>query len=172
MDATQTPAEAIDNIWDIFEKFRIAMLVSHGSAGLHSRPMAPIWRRETGLVWFLTSMDTTKRQEIARNPDVAIALSEGNRHAAISGTAALIADRAVIHDLWNAGAQAYYPDGPDDPEIVAIKVTPDIGEYWDGPAAPVQLFKMGLALLMGNSADTGANTAKLDLHTGRVLSQN
>jgi general stress protein 26 len=174
MDKTPTPAEALDNIWDIFEKFHVSMLVSHGSAGLHSRPMAPIWRRENGLVWFLTSLDTEKRQEIARNPDVAITLSDGSRHAAMSGTAALVADRTIIRDLWNAGAQAYCPDGPEDPEVIAIKVTPDIGEYWDGPSAPVQMVKMGLALLMGKSADMSADadTAKLDLQTGRTLPQN
>ena len=170
-DVKVTPEAAIDQFWDIAERFHTGMLVSRSARGLHARPMATIWRRETGLLWFLTSIDTEKREELVADPAIAVTLSEGSRHAAIAGDAAIVDDRTVVRGLWNPGAQAYYPNGPDDPTVLAIKVVPEIAEYWDGPTAPVQLFRMGLALVTGQTADTNANTAKIDMQSGNLMAQ-
>jgi general stress protein 26 len=142
-----------ERVWDSIEKIDTAMLVTHGAKGLHARPMSTIVRRLDGEIWFLTDDCGSKDSELARNKDVALTFSKGSTHVAISGEAEICEGRATIRDLWNPGAQAYYPQGPDDPSIRAICVRPTIAELWDGPSRPVALVQMAFAHVTGRSAD-------------------
>ena len=36
-------------------------------------------------------------------------------------------------ELWNAGAEAWLPQGPDDDSVVLIRVEAASAEYWDTP---------------------------------------
>lgn len=151
-------------IWDAIEGIRTAMFVSRGKSGLHARPMSAIVRREEGRIWFLTSRETAKTCEIEANPDVSVTFSNGtSTHVAVNGRATLVDERAHVKDLWSIAAQAFYPDGPTDPDIVAIKVEPEIAELWDAPATPVALVKMAAALVTRTSANSLGENVKVAL---------
>jgi len=63
-----------------------------------------------------------------------------------------------VEDLWSVAAKAYYPDGPEDKAIVAVRFSPRFAELWDGNSAPVALVHMAVALATGTSnADRGKN---------------
>jgi general stress protein 26 len=157
VDETSGDEEA-ERIWDRIEKIDTAMLVTHGKKGLHARPMAPIVRRLDGAIWFLTDDGGSKNDELAANKDVALTFSKGATQVAMAGEAEVCDGRATIRDLWNPGAQAWYPQGPEDPSIQAICVRPTIAELWDGPSKPVALVQMAIAHVTGRSADgTGEN---------------
>lgn len=149
----------MDRIWKAMEDRRTAFLVTHGREGPHARPMSTIVRRDDGCVWFLTDSATAKDCEIAADDRCALVFSDGgSMHLAVTGTAELVDDRLVVKGLWSTGAQAFYPEGPEDPSILAIRVTPKIAEYWDGPSKPVALVQMAAALATGSSAaDMGRN---------------
>ncbi len=50
-----------------------------------------------------------------------------------------------------------WPNGPNDPNIVAIEVTPTTAEYWDGPNGVLAGVKMVLAMATGSKPDMGKN---------------
>jgi general stress protein 26 len=81
----------------------------------------------------------------------------GHRHLSINGDAELSDNRSIIKRIWTPSAQAFWPNGPDDPSIVAIVVTPHAAEYWDGPTGIVASVKMAFALATGKTPDFGEN---------------
>lgn len=163
METPQDPqvadAEDVARIWNFMEKQRTAFLVTISAAGPHARPMAAIVHKDEALIWFLTDVATTKDGEIAADNRVAVVFTDaGSSHVSVSGTAEIVDDRALVKSLWSTAAQAFWPDGPDSPRVVAIKVTPRSAELWDGPSKLVATVQMAAALATGNSvADMGNN---------------
>ena len=55
------------------------------------------------------------------------------------------------------GAQAFWPKGPDDPQVVVIHVTPHNAEFWDGDSRIVSTVKFAVALATGTVPSMGDN---------------
>jgi general stress protein 26 len=51
----------------------------------------------------------------------------------LTGSAAVVTDVAQKKDLWNAGVEAWLPQGPEDPSVALVKVDADSADYWDSP---------------------------------------
>ena len=49
---------------------------------------------------------------------------------AIHGTAEILVDEQKARELWSSIAEPWFPDGPDDPELTIIVVTPIFCNYW------------------------------------------
>ncbi|MFN3592592.1 MAG: pyridoxamine 5'-phosphate oxidase family protein, partial [Thermaurantiacus sp.] len=138
------------------------MFVTRGSLGPHARPMSVIVRPDESRLWFLTDRETAKACEVERHQTVGVTFSNGtNRHVAITGRAEIVEERAFVRDLWTTSAQAFFPGGPDDESIVAIRVDPDVGELWDGPSTPVAIVKMAAALVTRTPADGMGDNVKV-----------
>lgn len=154
-----TTNEDVRRIWDAMEEIDPAMLVTEGEAGLKARPMTPIFRREQGLIWFLSDGPSSKEFEIDRERDVAVTFSDGDRvQVSVTGHALIVYDRAVIRDLWSKPFEAFLPQGPEDESVFAIRVMPLAAELWEGPNKLVALGKMAAALVTGNAVhDMGDN---------------
>ncbi len=137
---SQTPHthdESLAKIQDLIKDIRIAMLSTTGTDGrIYSRPMATQQVRFQGELWFLTRQDSGKVDEIRHDShvNVAYADTENSSFVSLSGRAEVSKDRNKIHELWNPMYKAWFPNGEDDPEIAALKVTVEIGEYWDAPS--------------------------------------
>lgn len=154
MTDARTVSHDREAIWDAMEKLGTPFLVTNGRMGPHARPMSPIFRKADGLIWFLTRSDRENEEEILANPQASLAFGDGSvNYVTLVGTASVVADPAVIADLWNAGAEAYFPDGKTDPQSRAIRFQPIEAEFWDGPSKPIALLKMAGALLTGSSSD-------------------
>lgn len=146
-------------VWDLIDKIDICMFVTTTEAGrLRGRPMSSIGKRDENRIYFLTHADAgAKDEEIAASPAVHLGYSNGRAQLSVSGAAQLSTDRALIERLWNPGAQAFWPDGPGTPGLTVIAVTPEAGEYWDGPNAVIGLVKFATALATGSTPDFGDN---------------
>jgi general stress protein 26 len=117
---------------EILKTFRNAMLVTHTvDKTLRSRPMALMRAEENGDVWFMTSFDSGKVDEIEMSPDVNVSMQEGHTFLSLSGRASISRDRAKIEELWTEHCKVYFPKGKNDPDIAIIKVSASEGEYWD-----------------------------------------
>jgi general stress protein 26 len=80
----------------------------------------------------------------------------------ISGTAQLVHDRNKIKELWKPVLKAWFPDGPDQPDVVLLKVKMTKAEYWDGPSSTIsQAVSFVSAILTGKQVELGENK-KLD----------
>ncbi len=102
-----------------------------------SRPMAVQEVEFDGDLWFFTKQGGRKVDQIGHTPRVNVALSSRSSWVSVTGEAEVVRDVEKAKQLWNAGIEAWFPDGPEDPEIVLIKVHADGAEYWDSPGAGV-----------------------------------
>ncbi|MFP5394266.1 MAG: pyridoxamine 5'-phosphate oxidase family protein [Gammaproteobacteria bacterium] len=138
---------------------RFAMFTTLDDNGhLVSRPMTNQDMDEEGNLWFFASSNSDLWENIAVRAHVNVAFSEPADHlyVSVSGKAERVVDRARIKALWNPAVQAWYPNGPDDPHVMLIKVVPYSAEYWDSNgSAMVQLFKMAKAVLTHTTPDEG-----------------
>jgi general stress protein 26 len=113
---------------------KFAMLTTEDEDGyLHSRPMATLEEDGEGSLWFFTGKSGHKSHEIDRNPRVNLSYSAGDKDIFLSlaGEAHLVEDAARAKKLWNPFMNAWFPKGPEDPELALLRVDVDEAEYWD-----------------------------------------
>lgn len=157
--------EAIAKIKELTEGIDICMLTTMDGGHMRSRPMSTQKFEFDGELWFLTSDNTHKIEEIEKDNRVNVAYSkpDGNTYLSISGTAGMLKDRAKIKEFWNPAMKAWFPEGEDDPHLCLLKVNVEKAEYWDAPSSTIiQLFNMAKAIATGTEADYGENK-KIDL---------
>ena len=109
----------------------------------------------------IVRFDGAQQQAGARRI-VAFADAGKDRYVALSGTAQPVDDPARKQRLWSKMNEAWFPNGPDDPDVALVQVRIDEAEYWD-----VKESKLVQMLKMARSAATGHPPADLGDH-GRV----
>ena len=99
---------------------------------LHGRPMATQQVEFDGDLWFYSYKDSAKDKEIQSNPQVQLGYNQSEKQTwvAITGKAELVEDDAKKKELWYDELKQYFPNGPEDENVVLIKVTPDEAEIW------------------------------------------
>ncbi|HEU4712473.1 MAG TPA: pyridoxamine 5'-phosphate oxidase family protein [Pyrinomonadaceae bacterium] len=132
---------------------------------LHSRPMSLNSDvDENGNLWFFTSSNSHKASEIERTPNVNVSFIDTSEqhYVSVSGTAELVQDRQKIKELWKPVLKAWFPDGPDQPDVALLKVKVTKAEYWDGPSSMIsQAVSFVSAIFTGKQVELGENK-KLD----------
>jgi general stress protein 26 len=132
----------------------IAMFTTFGSEGPRTVPMARQEVEPDAEMWFITARDTAHTRALQTEPQVALSFSSRDAWVALTGTAALVEDRAKLDELWNTFAEAWLPGGPDNPEAVLIRVDVDRAEYWDTPGGKVaSLISFAKTRLTGDTYD-------------------
>ena len=159
-DTTNGPAKVAELASDI----KFAMLTTVDADGeLVSRPMAHQAVEADSDLWFFSSRDSRKVQHVEANPHVAVTLASSSTWVSINGSAAVVDDVQKAKDLWSVDMDAWFPQGPDDPSIVLIKVTGETAEYWDGPGGRVSsVLSLAKSKLTGKRYSGGDNE-KVDL---------
>ncbi len=130
--------EQVAKLARLIQGIQVCMFTTSDADGrLISRPMAVQQVEFDGDLWFFTKGGGRKAGQIAREPRVNVSLSSRSSWVSIGGEAEIVRDTAKAKELWNAGIEAWFPDGPEDPDIVLVKVHADGAEYWDTPGAVV-----------------------------------
>ncbi len=152
-----------------FEKFRelikdidLCMLTTvDENNDLHSRPMSLNSDvDQQGNLWFFTSSNSHKASEIERTPNVNVSFIDTRKqhYVSVSGTAEMVHDRQKIKELWKPVLKAWFPDGPDQPDVALLKVRMTKAEYWDGPSSMIaQAVSFVSAILTGKQVELGEN---------------
>ncbi len=141
-----------EHFQELLENFSTAMLVTRTECGeLRCRPMTIAEVCEDADVWFVTSIDDAKSEEIRNDANVCVSLQKGQKYASLSGKAELVQDRERLHELWNEAWKVWYPGGPDSPQVTLLKVNATQGEYWDvsGLSGIKYLYRAGKAYFSG-----------------------
>lgn len=142
---------------ELVREFDTAMLVTETPEGaLRARPMAIARVEDQGDMWFVTSSDSPKVEEIRGHHAVNVTLQGKNRFLSLSGQAWIVRDRAKIDELWSKAYEPYFPQGKDSPDLVLIRVQADHGEYWDfsGAQRLRYLYEAGKAWIRQQELDT------------------
>ena len=153
-----TRQESIKKLNGLIKDVEIAMLTTIDGYKLRSRPMQTQEVEFDGDLWFFTSTETHKTDEIEKDNRVNVAYSSPatNTYVSVSGTASFVKDKAKIEELWNPAFKAWFPEGLEDPALILLKVSVEQAEYWDSPSsAVVKIAGFVKALVTGERAGGG-----------------
>ncbi|WP_309083507.1 pyridoxamine 5'-phosphate oxidase family protein [Chelativorans sp.] len=147
-----------ERVWELVRKIGICMLVSRDGDDLRSRPMAAYFDRDTHIIYFLTDADSHKKEELERDPHVALAFADtgSQTYLSVTGIAEILNDREKVRELWSTPAKAWW-DSPDDPKIRVLKVVPQDAQYWDSPGTIISYVKMAAAAVSSTRPAMGEN---------------
>lgn len=120
-----------EKLMELLKSFRNAMLVTQSENRLRSRPMMLLKVEDNGDLWFISSIDSGKIDDIHRHTEVNVCLQEDRKYLSLSGHAAIVQSREKVDELWCEEAKVWFPKGKADPAISLIRVSPSEGEYWD-----------------------------------------
>jgi general stress protein 26 len=83
--------------------------------------------------------------------NVAYADPGKDSYVSVSGRADVADDPARKEQLWSKFAQAWFPAGPQDPDLALLRIRIEQADYWDvKESKPTQLFKMAKAAMTGH----------------------
>ena len=150
----------LDDLYKLIDGIEVAMVTTRRADGhLISRPMQT-QRRTTGTdLWFMTTTETHKLEELATDPHVNLGFYRDRTRewVSVSGMAVLTQDKQLIHDLYQPDWRAWLGDkggamngGPDDPRIILVLVEAHSVIYskQDRPL-PVVLFEVAKGIVTG-----------------------
>lgn len=161
--ATAAPDD-IRRVWKLMEKIGVCMLASRDGEQIRARPMRAHPRESENAIYFLTDARGHKDEEMRQDDHVCLSFAQpgDGKFLAVTGRARVRDDRALIRDLWDASAEAYWK-GADDPGVRAIEVTPEDAQFWEGPHGVAATFAMVVAAATAGPPVMG-DQRKVDLH--------
>ena len=151
-DQTQKVAE-------LLEDERTGLLTTIAPDGtLISRPMALQQVEFDGDLWFFAERGSRKVAHVRANPQVNVTTSGSSSWVSLTGHAVVIDDLEKKRKLWNTVVEAWFPDGPEDPDVVLLRVEAASAEYWDTPGGRLaSAVSFAKAKLTGQAYDGGEN---------------
>ncbi|MBT9606082.1 pyridoxamine 5'-phosphate oxidase family protein [Microbacterium sp.] len=69
-------------------------------------------------------------EHVRRDPKVGLTFSSDGLWLSLAGEAEVIDATAMLKELWSTSVEAWFPDGPESPDITLLKVSARSGEYW------------------------------------------
>jgi general stress protein 26 len=157
-------ADGIAKLVELTKDIKITMFTTVDAEGhFVSRPMAQQLVEPDGDLWFFAERSSHVVEQITANPHVGLTLTSNDTWVSIDGTAEVVEDRERARSLWNSWVEAWLPQGPEDPNVVLIKVDPHTAEYWDTPGGRVaSLLSFVKAKVTGERYE-GADQGKVTL---------
>lgn len=117
---------------EVLQKFDTAMLTTVDASGrMHARPMAIAEIEDSGDIVFLTDKHSGKVEEIQGRPQVCVTCQNGWKDTltVTAGVASVFQDDAKAQKIWRKTYQTWFPGGPNDPNLIMIRVRGEQGEY-------------------------------------------
>jgi general stress protein 26 len=156
----------LEQLYELIDGIETAMLTTRTRDGaLVSRPMQTQARRAGTDLWFMTSVDSGKIDELIADPQVNLGyFKDGSReYVSVSGRAHVTQDKNRIHELYKPDWKAWLGDeggerdgGPDDPRIALIEVHAESAYYLKSNQPKlIALFSVAKAILTGNPPKAG-----------------
>lgn len=150
--------EGLDKVRSLIKDIRTCMLTSvDTTGGLVGRPMATQEVEFDGDLWFFTEANAPKVANIEADPRVNVGFVDDSVWVSVKGHADIVRDDTKKEDLWNPFVASWFTDGPQDPNIVLIRVHAESAEYWDSPGTVATAIAMVKTKLTGGTPDVGDN---------------
>jgi general stress protein 26 len=135
---TNDTTDGTAKVAELLKDFRFAMFTTIDEQGkLVAHPLTVQEREFDGDLWFIIGRDASAVTHVDINPSAGVSLSSNDSWVSLSGTAGVVEDTAKLKELWNPAVEAWFPDGPTDPNVTLLKFSADSAEYWDTPGGKV-----------------------------------
>ncbi|MYL51441.1 general stress protein [Halobacillus litoralis] len=156
--------ETVKKIKELIKDEKVAMLTTISPEGrLMSRPMqTQEVEMDKEEIWFITEKDTEKYRDIKRNPAVNLAYA-GKSYVSISGKAEFVSDEEKKKKYWNKIIEKVLNTSADHPDVVLVKVTPEIAEFWESGLSVKTVKEFVKKMASSNSMEEG-NDLKDTVH--------
>jgi general stress protein 26 len=161
MKTQPQPNDDMEHLASKLKGQRVAMLtLLESRSDLRSRPMTPLEIDEQGALWFISSRKTMGKHFDGASGHAArvsanLAFMREGDYISVHGHAELDDSPERKTALWTAAARPWF-SGPDDPDLVLLKVVPAGAEIWDGPDnAVVRAIGMAASVLTGREIGLG-----------------
>ncbi len=119
---------------DVMKDIDICMMTTVGAYGhLHSRPMSNNRNVEwDGDTWFFSYADSSQVKETEKesNVNLAYAVPDDIVFVSVTGKGEIVKDDAKKKELWYDELERWFPEGPEDNNVVLIKVSGRKVLYW------------------------------------------
>lgn len=153
-------AEAKQKIAALVKDIDYAVLATRapGDGTMHARPMACRAAEADGTFWFFSKLDSRKVKDLRADPSTLLSFADprAQNFVTVAGKGRIVEDRAVVKEKWSEIYRAWFPNGPDDPNVILIRVEAEHAEYWDNPtSAVVYAFGYVKAAVTGKPARSG-----------------
>jgi general stress protein 26 len=156
----------LTHVAELIDHIPVAMLTTVEADGaLSCRPMAVLEMDEYGVLWFFTDLRSSKIDQL-RAVNLSFTDRDTATYVSLSGRGEIDTDRRHIQRLWTAMAEPWFPDGPESPNLVLLRIVPDAADYWDGPnSRMVRAFGMIAYIVAGKPVAMGEHGSHTGLST-------
>jgi general stress protein 26 len=156
----------LDTFYRMVEDIEVAMMTTRRADGhLRSRAMATQKRASGADLWFVTSTESTKLDEIEHDPHVNLSYYKNSSREwiSVSGVAMMSRDRQKIAELYAPDWKMWFgSEGdplhgtPDDPRMVLIGVTIHGAEFLEvNKPKPVVMYELVKGWITGKEPELG-----------------
>jgi len=150
--------------YDMIEDLDVAMFTTRQPNGLLvSRPMANQVAADGADLWFVTSRDSAKLEDLEHDPHVNLAYYKDRTRewVSVSGRAKVSTDRQKIRELYRPDWKAWFGDeggeqdgSAQDPRMVLIGVDVEAATFMEvNKPQPVVLFELVKGMVTGKMAE-------------------
>ena len=152
----QEKTDDLTVVRSIMKDVRTAMITTTTAAGsLHTHPMTTQEAEFDGDAWFILSRSSETARNAAARPHVNVSYSGPSSWLSLAGTAELVDDRDKLAELWNRFVEAWFPAGPDDPDVALLRVRGEEAQYWESPGRVAMVVSMLRSSVTKNPPSTG-----------------
>ncbi|MHC9044173.1 pyridoxamine 5'-phosphate oxidase family protein [Microbacterium saperdae] len=158
-----TDTTPTQRVAELIKDFRFAMFTTRNAQDrLVAHPLTVQEAEFDGDLWFLVSRSASFLEDLRRDDHAGVSLSSNGSWVSLSGTAELVEDPAKVRELWSPTVEAWFTEGPDDPDVGLLKFSAESAEYWDSPGGKLaSLFSFVKAKVTGEPYD--ADNEKVEL---------
>ncbi len=155
----------IEKIKELVSRSRAGMLGTLEEGVMRFRPMSHVDIDDEGKIWFFTSRDSWKAEDIQRNPTVQLVYINENDslYLAIDGIATIVEDQQRMKELFKPFVKAWFPKGLKDPSVALLVVSPMELEYWSNDDGKVLTYMKMLAAAVTGSQPSMGEHGKLTM---------
>ncbi len=144
-------SEVASHFLELLRAIHTGTVITHLPAGeLRGRPMSVAHVEDDGALWFFTSVQSGKVDELATDRRALVSLADGDKYVVLNGAIELVRDAAKARALWKEPFRVWF-SGPDDPNLTLLRFQPQTGEYWNNAGAQglKQAFRAAKAYVKG-----------------------
>ena len=157
----------LEDLYELIDGIEIAMFTTRRADGhLVSRPMQT-QEREPGVdLWFMTTIETHKLDDLMTDPHVNLAYfnTRSKEWVSVAGLATVSTDRELVRELYKPDWKAWLGDeggdrdgSENDPRIALILVEAESVTYMKvTKPKPVVLFEVARAMVTGSPPNVGS----------------